>query len=144
MQSLQEYIQELKRRLKERGLKHSTQRELILKVLFEAKGHLTPEEIYQEVRKSNHTIGLATVYRTLAFLEEEDLVHSLSFGSEGKKYELNRGEHHDHMICLRCGKIIEFYDDELERLQESIAQKAGFKLVTHQMHLYGLCKECQK
>ncbi len=141
--SLELYLQELRALVKQRGLKHSSQRELILKALFHASSHLTPEEIYQEVKKENPSIGLATVYRTLSFLEKVDLVSSISFGSEGKKYELNRGNHHDHMICVRCGKIIEFFDEELERLQEEIAQKKGFKLLSHQMNMYGICKDCQ-
>ncbi len=138
------YLEELKSIVKKRGLKYSLQREQILKVLFNAQKHLTPEEIYNEVKKENSTIGLATVYRTLSFLEREEMVSSISFGSEGKKYELNRGEHHDHMICIKCGKIIEFFDEELERLQEEIAKKNSFKLITHQMNMYGVCKECQE
>ncbi len=141
---LELYLEELKTIVKKRGLKYSAQREQILKVLFNAKNHLTPEEIYQEVKKENSSIGLATVYRTLSFLEREEMVSSISFGSEGKKYELNRGEHHDHMICIKCGKIIEFFDEELEQLQEEIAQRASFKLITHQMNMYGICNECQK
>ncbi len=141
---LQEYLQELKSIVKKRGLKHSSQREQILTVLYHAKGHLTPEEIYIEVKKQNPSIGLATIYRTLSFLEKEDIVSSISFGSEGKKYELNRGEHHDHMICLECGKIIEFFNEDLEKLQEQIAKNAEFRLLTHQMNMYGICKECQE
>ena len=141
---LNEYIQELKQRVKKRGLKHSKQREEILKVLYSAKSHLTPEQIHKEVKKENATIGLATVYRTLAFLEKEELVCSISFGSEGKKYELNRGSHHDHLICLECGQIVEFFNEELEKIQEEIAKQEGFKLITHQMNLYGICPKCLK
>ncbi len=141
---LELYIEELRTLVKKRGLKHSSQREQILQVLFLAKEHLTPEEIHQKVKELSPGIGLATVYRTLSFLEKEHLVNSISFGNEGKKYELNRGEHHDHMICLECGKILEFYDEELERLQEAVAKNSGFKLLTHEMILYGICPECQK
>lgn len=141
---LELYIEELRTLVKKRGLKHSSQREQILQVLFLAKEHLTPEEIHQRVKELSPGIGLATVYRTLSFLEKEHLVNSISFGNEGKKYELNRGEHHDHMICLECGKILEFYDEELERLQEAVAKNSGFKLLTHEMILYGICPECQK
>ncbi len=144
MKEFSEYLVELKNLIKKRGLKHSAQRELILKILFHAKEHLSPEDIYNQVKKINPAIGLATVYRTLSFLEKEGMVDSVSFGAEGKRYELNRGEHHDHIICLECGKIIEFYNEELERLQEKIATGCGFKLITHQLNLYGLCKECQK
>ena len=137
-------LEELKQIVKQKGLKHSNQREQIVRVLFNAKNHLTPEEIYNEVKKINSSIGLATVYRTLSFLEKEDFIKSVSFGSEGKKYELNRGEHHDHMICIKCGKIIEFFNEELEKLQEEIANKFSFKLLSHQMNMYGICKECQQ
>ncbi|MRI58458.1 MAG: transcriptional repressor [Epsilonproteobacteria bacterium] len=141
--SLELYLEDLRSIVKARGLKHSAQRELILKTLFNASCHMTPEEIYHEVKKENPSIGLATVYRTLSFLEKVNFVSSISFGSNGKKYELNRGDHHDHMICIRCGKIIEFFDEELERLQEEIARKKGFKLSSHQMNMYGICQECQ-
>ena len=144
VQSFEEYKEKLKEIVKSKGLKYSIQREEILKVLYNSNKHLTPEEIYQEVKKINSSIGLATVYRALSFLENEGLVNSISFGIEGKKYELNRGSHHDHMICLNCNKIIEFYDDELEALQEKIAKKLGFKLITHELNMYGICKDCQK
>ena len=142
--SFEEYKEKLKEIVKSKGLKYSTQREEILKVLYNSKKHLTPEEIYNEVKKYNSSIGLATVYRALSFLEKEGLVNSISFGTEGKKYELNRGHHHDHMICLNCDKIIEFYDEELEKLQEKIAKKHGFKLVAHELNMYGICDSCNK
>ncbi len=141
---LQYYIDELRTIVKKRGLKNSSQREYILKTLFHAKEHLSPEEIHRLVKEENPSIGLATVYRTLAFLEREQLVNAISFSSEGKKYELNRGSHHDHMICLQCGKIIEFFDEDLESIQESIAKEHGFRLITHELNLYGICKECQE
>jgi len=144
VQSFEEYKEKLKDIVKSKGLKYSTQREEILKVLYNSNKHLTPEEIYHEVKKINSGIGLATVYRALSFLENEGLVNSISFGIEGKKYELNRGTHHDHMICLNCDKIIEFYDDKLETLQEKIAKKHGFKLITHELNMYGVCQDCKK
>ena len=139
----EDYKEKLKEIVKSKGLKYSTQREEILKVLYNSKEHLTSEEIYNKVKKINRNIGLATVYRALAFLEEQGLINSISFGSEGKKYELNRGKHHDHMICINCNKIIEFFDEELEKLQKEIAEKHGFKLITHELNMYGICKECQ-
>ncbi len=139
-----QYKEQLKEIVKSKGLKYSAQREDILKALFDSKKHLTPEEIYTEVKKINKNIGLATVYRALSFLESEGLINSISFGIDGKKYELNRGQHHDHMICLKCGKIIEFFDEGLESLQENIAQKHNFKLITHELNMYGICSNCQK
>jgi Fur family ferric uptake transcriptional regulator len=144
MKELNEYLNQLKELIKKRGLKQSAQREIILKTLYSYDEHLSPEEIFSIVKKENCSIGLATVYRTLSFLEKEGMVNSISFGLDGKKYELNKGEHHDHMICLKCGKIIEFFDEKLEALQEEIAKKSGFKLITHQLNLYGICKECKK
>ncbi|WP_187646843.1 Fur family transcriptional regulator [Nitrosophilus labii] len=139
-----QYKEQLKEIVKSKGLKYSAQREDILKALFDSKKHLTPEEIYTEVKKINKNIGLATVYRALSFLESEGLINSISFGIDGKKYELNRGQHHDHMICLKCGKIIEFFDERLESLQEYIAQKHNFKLITHELNMYGICSNCQE
>ncbi len=139
-----DYQKRLKNIVKSKGLKYSSQREDILKALYNSEEHLTPEEIYSKAKIYNKNIGLATVYRALSFLESEGLVNSISFGTDAKKYELNRGHHHDHMICLGCGKIIEFYEEELEKLQENIAKKQGFKLITHEMNLYGLCADCEK
>jgi Fur family ferric uptake transcriptional regulator len=137
------YLKILREAVRRRGLRHSQQREAILRVLFHATCHLTPEEIHKRVKAECGSIGIATVYRTLAFLEQEKLVCGIYFEKDGKKYELNRGGHHDHLICIECGKIVEFFDDELERIQERIAKEAGFELLTHQMNLYGRCKECR-
>lgn len=142
-ESFNEYKEKLKKIVKSKGLKYSLQREEILKVLYNSDKHLTPEEIHKKVKKINSNIGLATVYRALSFLENEGLVNSISFGIEGKKYELNRGHHHDHMICLNCDKIIEFFDEKLEKLQEQIAKKHGFKLITHELNMYGICENCK-
>ncbi|HIE34729.1 MAG TPA: transcriptional repressor [Campylobacterales bacterium] len=139
-----EYKEKLKDIVKSKGLKYSTQREIILKVLFSSKDHLSPEDILERVKKINKNIGLATVYRALSFLEKEGLINSISFGLDGKKYELNRGSHHDHMICLKCGSIIEFFNEDLESIQETIAKNYGFSLITHQLNMYGICSKCQK
>ena len=143
-QDLASYLQKLRNIVKKKGLKQSNQRENIVAILFKAKKHLTPEEILLELKKDGISMGLATIYRTLSLLEKEGMVNTISFGQEGKKYELDRGEHHDHMICIECGKIIEFFDPQMEAIQERIAQKNGFKILSHQMNLYGLCPDCQK
>lgn len=87
--------------------------------------------------------GIATVYRTLALLEDSDMVTSLSFGAQGKKYELGAKEHHDHMICTTCGDITEFVDEEIENRQDSIAHELGFEISDHSMQIYGICKNCK-
>jgi len=140
-------LEQFKQLLKQNGLKFTKQRELILKFLYKNEGHFTPEDIYMLIKK-NHpdvTIGIATVYRTLTLLEKEGIATSISFGVQGKKYELGEKEHHDHLICTKCGKIIEFFDDVIEaRRQEAIAKKYNFKMQDHTMKIVGLCETCQK
>jgi len=140
-----EVIEELKKIVKQKGLKYTEQREIVLNILIHAEDHLTAEEVYNEIKSkySDSNIGIATVYRALSFLEEVDLITSINFGTDGKKYESNAKSHHDHLICTNCGTIIEFLDDEIEKRQERIAKKNKFKITSHSMQLYGLCEKCQ-
>ena len=132
--------------LKHNNLKFTKQREVVLKTMYNNDDHFSPESLYMLLKESypELNVGIATVYRTLNLLEDSDMVTSLSFGSSGKKFELGNKPHHDHMICKMCDKIIEFEDDEIENRQEEIANKYGFKLTSHIMQLYGVCKNCQK
>jgi len=131
--------------LKENGLKFTTQREIILKTLYQNSGHFTPEELLSLIKESypTLTIGIATIYRTLGLLEKSNIIESISFGAKGKKYEFGTKEHHDHLVCLECEKLIEFYDDTIERQQEVISQKFNFKMTGHSMNIFGICQECQ-
>ena len=142
----EEIIDELKKIVKQKGLKYTEQREIVLSILLHAKEHLTAEEVYNEIKKEHKesNIGIATVYRALSFLEEVDLIKSITFGTDGKKYESNSNSHHDHLICTECGKIIEFIDDEIEKRQDKIAKKNKFKMTSHSMQLYGTCETCQE
>ena len=144
--SNEEIIDELKKIVKQKGLKYTDQREIVLSVLLNAEDHLTAEEVYNEIKKehTDSNIGIATVYRALSFLEEVDLITSIAFGTDGKKYESNAKSHHDHLICTNCGKIIEFIDDEIEKRQDKIAKKNKFKITSHSMQLYGTCETCQE
>jgi Fur family ferric uptake transcriptional regulator len=144
-QNSEEVIEELKKIVKQKGLKYTEQREIVLKILMHAQEHLTAEEIYNLIKKHEpeSNIGIATVYRALSFLEEVDLIASINFGTEGKKYESNNKEHHDHLICTACGKIVEFVDDEIEKRQNKVAKANNFKIISHSMQLYGLCQSCQ-
>jgi Fur family ferric uptake transcriptional regulator len=141
----EEVIDELKKIVKQKGLKYTEQREIVLNILIHAEDHLTAEEVYNEIKSENgaSNIGIATVYRALSFLEEVDLITSINFGTDGKKYESNAKSHHDHLICTECGKIIEFLDEEIEKRQDRIAKKNKFKITSHSMQLYGLCSDCQ-
>lgn len=117
----------------------------MLSILLQADGHLTAEEVYNQIKKDypNSNVGIATVYRALSFLEEVELIASLNFGVDGKKYESNIKSHHDHLICTDCGKIVEFVDEEIEKRQEKIAKANKFKITDHSMQLYGICESCQ-
>lgn len=139
-------LEKFKDLLKNNALKFTKQRELILKFLYQNKGHYTPEDIYMLLKQKHPdiNIGIATVYRTLTLLEESRIVSSISFGIQGKKYELGLKKHHDHLICTECGKIIEFYDETIEDRQEAIAEKFNFKMTGHTMKIEGICEECQK
>lgn len=144
--SYEEIIDELRKIVKQKGLKYTEQREIVLSILLHAKEHLTAEEIYNQIKKEypESNVGIATVYRALGFLEEIDLITSITFGVEGKKYESNVKSHHDHLICIHCAKIIEFIDEEIEKRQEKIAKNNKFKITGHTMQLYGVCENCQK
>jgi Fur family ferric uptake transcriptional regulator len=131
--------------LKENQLKFTKQRELVLKFLYENDGHFTPEDIYTKLKQQypGINIGIATVYRTLALLETSQIASSISFGVQGKKYELGLKKHHDHLICTKCGKIIEFFDEVIEERQEEIAKQFNFQMTDHTMKIVGLCENCQ-
>jgi Fur family ferric uptake transcriptional regulator len=139
-------LEDFKNLLKQNNLKFTIQREVILETLYNSKEHLTPETLQQVIQKkySDLKVGIATVYRTLSLLEDSKMVTSLSFGAQGKKYELGAKEHHDHFICTRCGKITEFVDEQIEERQHKIADELGFKMQDHSMQIYGICKECQE
>ncbi|MDB2562222.1 transcriptional repressor [Sulfurimonas sp.] len=141
----EQLLNDFKKLLKDNALKFTIQREVILETLYKSNEHLTPESLHHLLQNNfpDLKIGIATVYRTLSLLEDSQMVTSLSFGAQGKKYELGAKEHHDHMICTSCGDITEFVDEEIESRQDSIAAKLGFKISDHSMQIYGICKNCQ-
>ncbi len=138
-------LEQFKTLLKTNTLKFTKQRELILKFLYDNNGHYTPEEIYMLLKKAHPevNIGIATVYRTLTLLEDSGIAGSISFGTQGKKYELGLKKHHDHLICSQCGAIIEFFDETIEKRQEEIAKQFNFQMHDHTMKIIGLCEACQ-
>lgn len=138
-------LNDFKNLLKKNHLKFTIQREVILETLYNSDEHLSPESLYNLIQEKFPQLntGIATIYRTLTLLEESDIVTSLSFGSQGKKYELGAKDHHDHMICTNCGLITEFVDEEIEKRQQAIAKELGFKMTDHSMQIFGICKNCQ-
>ncbi len=145
MKDNSEVIAELKKIVKQKGLKYTEQREIVLNIMLHANAHLTAEEVYNLVKENypESNIGIATVYRALSFLEEVDLISSIAFGADGKKYESNDKSHHDHLICTKCGKIVEFFDKDIEDRQDRIAHENDFEITGHSMQLYGLCSSCK-
>jgi Fur family ferric uptake transcriptional regulator len=138
-------LSNFKELLKKNSLKFTIQREVILETLYNSDEHLTPEGLHHLIQEKHPELktGIATVYRTLSLLEESNVVTSLSFGAQGKKYELGAKEHHDHFICTNCGKITEFVDEEIEKRQHAIAEMLNFRMQDHSMQIYGVCSECQ-
>jgi Fur family transcriptional regulator, ferric uptake regulator len=134
----------LTRYMAEHGLKSTRQRSLIIDTFFNTGGHLSVEELWNKVRSQDAKVSVATVYRTMKLLHDCGLVHARNFGDGQTRYEAAAGRHHhDHLICTRCGTIIEFENDRIEMLQDRVARQHGFRVTSHKMELYGLCSECQ-
>ena len=125
--------------LKEAGLKATLPRIKILEILQRTSGtddHFAAEDIYKELIINNYDVGLATVYRVLTQFENAGIVVKHQFDVNKSVYELNDPQHHDHMVCLETGKVIEFHDEMIEKRQESIASEMGYEIVDHSMVLY--------
>lgn len=123
--------------LQKAGLKVTTPRVKILELLEHAElGHLSAEEIYQRLVEEGVQTGLATVYRVLTQFEAAGLVLRHNFEGGRSVYEIDRGEHHDHMVCSESGQVIEFHNEEIERLQRQVADEHGFELTDHSLVLY--------
>ena len=127
------------------NLKMTPQRRLILETILKQSDHVSSEELYERIKKKDPSIGQATVYRTLKLLSESGLIEPLDFADGVTRYEPSYGkEHHDHLICEKCGKNIEILDETIERRQKVIAKEHGFTLSSHKMYLYGICPDCQE
>ena len=126
--------------LKNNGLKATLPRLKILEVFQSASlRHMTAEDVFRHLLKDNADIGLATVYRVLTQFEQAGILTRNHFESGKAVYELNEGQHHDHMVCLDCGRVEEFYDPEIESRQQAVAQAKGFVIADHALSLYAHC-----
>lgn len=139
-------VEQLRARLNDymqrHGLRSTEQRRVVTELFFASDGHLSIEDLLEKVRLEEPGIGYATVYRTLKLLKDCGLAFERHFGDGVSRYEVAwEDEHHDHLICIECQKIVEFEDDEIERLQHAVAEKHGFRLVRHKLELYAECTD---
>ncbi|MBI1423030.1 MAG: ferric iron uptake transcriptional regulator [Gammaproteobacteria bacterium] len=131
--------------LKNAGLKATLPRIKILHFLEQSKiRHMSAEDVYKALLESGEEVGLATVYRVLTQFEQAGLVTRHHFESGQSVFELNEGKHHDHILCIKCGKVDEFVDKIIEERQQLIAKEKGYEMTDHSLYIYGICKECQK
>ncbi len=130
--------------MEKKGLRSTAQRRLIVDTFFEGPSHMTIEDLLNEVRSRDRGIGYATVYRTLKLLAECGVASERKFSDGLSRYELadDASAHHDHLICVSCGKITEFEEPRIEALQDEVADRHGFELLTHKHEMYGTCADC--
>jgi len=141
-------IEQLRARLNDymakHGLRSTEQRRLVTEMFFATEEHLSIEDLLDRVRLEEPKIGYATVYRTLKLLKDCGLAFERHFGDGVSRYEVAwANEHHDHLICVECEKIVEFEDGDIEGLQHGVAARLGFTLVRHKLELYGMCADCR-
>jgi len=138
-------LEELVEKVRNKGYKLTEQRRDIIETLLKyCEEHFTAEELHRRVREINPEIGLSTIYRNMELLSELGIVKKLNFAENEARYELViSGGHHHHMICLHCGKIIEFSSDYLEKLEEGLESSYNFEMLEHYIKLFGSCRECQ-
>lgn len=129
--------------LRQAGLKVTGPRLKILELLEHAKSrHLSAEDIYKNLSESGEVIGLATVYRVLTQFESAGLVKRQNFEDAYSVFELNQGPHHDHLVCIKCGKVDEFVDKVIEQRQKIVAKQADYQMTDHSLIIYGICNKC--
>jgi Fur family ferric uptake transcriptional regulator len=127
----------------EKGLRHTAQRQQILEVFLSTERHVTVQELYDLVRKRHKSIGYATVARTVKLMSESGVCRQVDFGEGVQRFEHKYGhEHHDHLICLKCGRFVEIYSKRLEKLQVELVKRHGFIQQYHKMDIFGLCPRC--
>ena len=122
----------------ERGMRMTEQRRVIARVLSESMDHPDVEELYRRASAQDPHISIATVYRTVRLFEEAGVVERHDFGDGRSRYEEAGDDHHDHLIDTRSGEVVEFFDEEIEKMKEAIAERLGYKLIGHKLELYGV------
>nr|VFJ86430.1 MAG: Fur family transcriptional regulator, ferric uptake regulator [Candidatus Kentron sp. H]VFJ88303.1 MAG: Fur family transcriptional regulator, ferric uptake regulator [Candidatus Kentron sp. H]VFJ95522.1 MAG: Fur family transcriptional regulator, ferric uptake regulator [Candidatus Kentron sp. H] len=131
--------------LKKVGLRTTLPRIRILQILEEnAQPHMTAENVYKALLEAGEDIGIGTVYRVLTQFESAGLINRHYFEGAQSVFELDQGIHHDHLLCVKCGRIEEFMDDTIEERQRLIAEQFGFTMTDHSLHIYGVCEACER
>ncbi|HSJ48457.1 MAG TPA: ferric iron uptake transcriptional regulator [Gammaproteobacteria bacterium] len=131
--------------LRKAGLKVTLPRMKILEMLESSETrHVSAEDVYKALLESGEEIGLATVYRVLTQFETAGLVARHHFEGGHSMFELNEGDHHDHILCVKCGRVDEFMDETIEKRQRQIAQDAGYEITDHSLYIYGICPDCRE
>ncbi len=129
--------------LRKAGLKVTLPRMKVLRILEEANPHhLSAEDVFQRLKEMGEEVGLATVYRVLTQFDESGLVVRHNFEGGHSVFEIDQGEHHDHLVCVKCNRVEEFVDDVIEQRQQHIADQANFQMTDHSLTIYGICKRC--
>jgi Fur family ferric uptake transcriptional regulator len=139
---LKRLLERIDREILAAGGKRSRSRAVVIEGFFRAREHVTIEELTRSVRENAPGIGAVTVYRTLKLLERLGYAKELDFGEGARRYESNLSPHHDHLVCRRCGTVIEFEDSEIENLQDLVTRRHGFHPTAHRLEIYGFCRKC--
>lgn len=135
----------LEKHIRENGLRHTPQREEILKAFLSIERHLSADELHKIVKKKNPGIGYVTVYRTMKLLSEAGLCNEADFGDGIARFEHQYGhEHHDHLVCIKCGSYTEVVKPKIEELQEKLAKENKFMPLRHKLQIFGICSMCSK
>ena len=138
-------IEILREYIESKGLRNTPQREMVLKVFLSTERHLSVAELHKIVKKKDRSLGYTTVYRTMRLLSECGLGAEIDFGDGVQRFEHKYGhEHHDHLICTKCGRFIEAVKPEIEKMQEALAGEEGFTIIRHKLQIFGICRKCKK
>jgi Fur family transcriptional regulator, ferric uptake regulator len=130
--------------IKRAGLKVTGARLKIMELLRTTARHMSAEEVYSTLHSAGEDVGLATVYRVLTQFEAAGLVKRRHFAEGHSVFEIDQGEHHDHLVCVKCGRVEEFVDDAIEQRQAAIVKKMGYQMTDHTLTIYGVCPNCSK
>ncbi len=134
----------IRRLFREEGIVFTAQREQVLRAVLSGGKHFDAEQLHRRLAGSRRPVGLATVYRTLQLLRDHGLVAESQFGERRHRYEQAEGRHHDHLVCLACGQVLEFEEPAIEQLQRRVARENGFTVLSHRLELYGYCLACSR